>query len=422
MSSPGHPDAVPLAAIVTAATRAIRDYISSAASAGLRRVGARRRGQTGLGGWLKRLTTVALTGLLFGCRGADSARRPFLCLPPVFDGGQRLHPLPAPTVYWLELLLRQHELCWRSPTSANEARVALFGNSAVYGFPLPVEKTFGALLNEHFAANDIPARLFNLAFVNGYQLRDAVILRESLPYRPDVIIYALTLTEFVHRAPFPYTAIAQFFKINGRALRALEDDAPPGLSEPIGRYHSWLAQPGITNWPTDQLRETGAFVRLGVHASAEAFVERLHLPVDRPSAREAARQSQYDCQLTRARCAADFKDWRQWNILAYLQELHETRGVEILIVNWPIAHEPVEDCYSVRYTDAAVAQFNTWLADEVRERGLDYVDLHDLLPADDFVDSVHVTAAGHERVAGAIAQALDPILARRAAGRPPGES
>src|SRR2546426_105394 len=92
--------------------------------------------------WLFSAVLLALTA------ARPVAAAPALCLPPVFDGGRRLHQMPAPRVYWLQLLLRQHELCWRPPARPDELRVVLGGNSAMFGFPLPVEETFGYLLNE----------------------------------------------------------------------------------------------------------------------------------------------------------------------------------------------------------------------------------------------------------------------------------
>src|SRR5262245_5810935 len=96
---------------------------------------------------------------------APAHARPWLCLPPAFDQGRRLHPLPNPDVYWLEIMLRQHELCWRAPRTPNELRVLLLGSSAVYGFPLPVEETLSGYLNDHFARTGTPAHMFNLGFV-----------------------------------------------------------------------------------------------------------------------------------------------------------------------------------------------------------------------------------------------------------------
>jgi len=111
--------------------------------------------------------------LLLGA-ATPALARPSFCLPPVFDRGLRLHPLPAPKVYWLELLFRQHEICWRKPASPDELRVALVGNSAMYGFPLAVEDSFAYRMNDDFVRRGVPAHVFNLGFVTTYQVKDAL--------------------------------------------------------------------------------------------------------------------------------------------------------------------------------------------------------------------------------------------------------
>jgi hypothetical protein len=200
-----------------------------------------------------------------------AAARPWPCLPPVFDGGQRLHPRPAPSIFWLELLMRQHELCWRNPATPGELRVALVGNSVAYGMPLPAEQTFAARLNRHFADRSIPAWLYNLGFVYPYQVRDAVLIHEALRYEPDVLVYTLSLDEFVHLAPFPgkFPVIAKFFEINRRIVDEMNADPPPGLAEPFEMYGEFLAQQGGRFSFLAPLEESGALLRIAARANAE---------------------------------------------------------------------------------------------------------------------------------------------------------
>src|SRR6185503_4423070 len=97
--------------------------------------------------WRSRILP-ALASLMLAAAAAPAGATPRLCLPPAFDGGQRLFSLPSPYVFWLAPLLRQHELCWRRPASPDERRIVLIGNSAVYGYPLEAERTMSAVLNQ----------------------------------------------------------------------------------------------------------------------------------------------------------------------------------------------------------------------------------------------------------------------------------
>jgi GDSL-like Lipase/Acylhydrolase family len=331
-----------------------------------------------------------------------------VCLPPLFEGGARLHPLTDVRLMWLEPLLRQHEVCWRD--QPDEQRVMLFGNSAVFGFPLPVEQSFGALLNAHFAAAHVPAHLFNLAWVYTYQVRDALIMHEALRYDPDVIVYPITLGDMVHVAPMLW--LAGFFESNVEPLTDMAEAPPPGLGEPFARYQSFERGQGIVRRLFNRLRDVGLSLRLMIHRHAVVLTQRIAtLPPE--AAPPAETGGAYDCARTLSLAADRFRDWRDWSMPAYLASLRAHSGAAMLLINWPIAHEPNGECYNVRYSNALVAQFNEWLAAEAQRYGLAYLDLHDLLPPSDFIDSLHITPAGQQRIAARVAAELDPIVLQR---------
>ena len=365
---------------------------------------------------MRRVLFLLLTWL---AGAAPANARPWPCLPPMFEGGQRLHARRV-EVFWLPPLLRQHELCWRVPAAPGELRVGLIGNSSVYGLPLPVELTVGGLLNLRFDASRTPAHFFNLAQVTPYQVRDAVVIQAVLPYQLDVIVYPMTVTEFLHWAPAPYPNYAQFFSANRGLVERMAEAPPAGLEEPFERYRASFDADSAAAFITEPLREIGAFARLAVRIAAGEVRKRLNsLPHPRPSGLPG-RATAYDCDRTRMQNQRDFQNWQRWNILAYLEQLQRERDIPVLVVHWPVAHEPVGDCYNMRFTNALAAEFVDWLAAETRARGLAYLDLHDLLPNVEFIDSLHATALGHRHIADAIAPVLEPILEQRLAraGKP----
>jgi hypothetical protein len=360
--------------------------------------------------------------LLSGWPVAAFCERPRFCLPAFYEGGERLHEFPSPNVFWLQLLLRQHEVCWRRPDSKDEVRIFLYGNSAIFGHPLPVRETLAHLLNERFFATHFPAHVFNLGFVATYQLKDAVIIHESQTYEPGLIIYATSLSDFDHYAPTLWPGLAKLFTSNASEMIQFADEKPAGLSALLEIYRGVVLDPRYGAERATRLRQIGALLRTGVRHHAQTIRHRL-LPGEAPASLDVERrQTQYDCATTKKDFATRYDGWQAWNALAYLQQIQETTGVQVLIVNWPAAHEPVDDCYNVRYPSAAFAEFNQWLQEQATSRGMHYLDLHELLPAEDFVDSLHVSAPGHRNIADAIQPIIESLVKRILEKRGPPET
>jgi hypothetical protein len=356
----------------------------------------------------------ALLAILLATSAGLAAAAPspmWPCLPPIFDHGERLHALPGPSVFRLDFLLRQHEICRR--WIPGEVRIVLAGSSSVYGFPLTTEHTFAHMLNDHFAAAAIPAHVFNLAFVNPYQVRDAVIIDAARSFAPDIIVYPITLAEFSHYAPVFFSTMVKFFGANRTAVLQLAEHPPSGLDEPIRKYATVLNRPNARTSTWNYLQEAGGLLRSALRIHARAVAERLGSVPTSLVNESLQRQTSYDCAKTHALVAQHYRNWQTWNILSYLEELQRSEGIDVVVVAWPLAHEPVDDCYSVRYTEESVEQFDSWVQEESARRGLSFVDLHALLSPELFLDSLHVSAEGHARVAAALESVLDPLIASR---------
>ncbi len=351
-----------------------------------------------------------LSALALLCARPSAAR---VCLPPLFEDGERLHPLIGTQIMWLNPLLRQHELCWRD--KPHEVRIALFGDSAVFGFPLPVEQTFGAAVNRRWDSAAIPAHVFNLAWVFTYNLRDTLILHEALSYQPDIIVYVLTLADLVHAAPALYPIpLVHFFDMNTEALARLIAAPPAGLREPVERYREVAARP-LWLVAKDHMQQLGYLLHAVSHSLAGDLARRLGAQPAPEPLPTRARKTPYDCDQTLSQNALLYEDFERWNPLEDLADIRARRGIGVLVVNAPDAPEPNGACFNRRYGRELFEEYNRWLSAETTRLGLPYLDLHDLLGADDFIDSLHVTAAGHERIAERVAQALEPLVAARRA-------
>jgi hypothetical protein len=362
---------------------------------------------------LRRLSLVLFTATLLAI-DAQIARSQ-ICLPPLVGEQPRLHQLGEVRVFPLELLLRQHEVCWRAPATPDEKRIFAFGNSSIFGFPHSSENSAVGLVNTEFDRLGVPAHLYNLGFVFTYQVKDAVILNESLQYEPDVIVYGVTLDDLRSAAPMPYPALNKFFEGNVRAVDRLAEASPPTLEEPIRLYQKALHDDSRAEALWLDLRRFGTFLRVRAADTAEA-IRKLWFPdLPEPQPTIDRRSANYDCRETMAHFNMWFARWGEWNLLEYLAELKRERGIEVLVVNWPVNRQPRGECYNARYPTTALEQYTGWLERKTRSLGLPYLDLHDALEREDFVDSVHPTRAGQQKVAARLIEPLNRLLESSAA-------
>jgi hypothetical protein len=330
---------------------------------------------------------------------ASSARsEPAFCLPPLYEDGSRLVSAGETRVLWLEPLLRQHEVCWREPASSGESRVFVIGSSGIFGYPYAAGGTAVASINRAFEEQQTPAHLYNLAMMWTYGPKDALILHEAKRFKPDAIVYAVTLDDFYHSSPSGFTPVDTFFLSNSRAVDRAAAASLPGIGEPFELYRRYWRDDAAGESLWRSLRESGRLVRIATRQVAlRARSSWLpHMPAELAPI-EAAGDS-YDCDAVK-RFALHWTNWQDWSLLPWLEQMQREHGTRVLVVNWPVAARPVGDCFNARYPKAGFDAYNAWLERETHERGLAYLDLHDLLAADRFLDSIHPNAEGQSAVA-----------------------
>lgn len=345
--------------------------------------------------------------------GAASTAWSQVCLPPLLGDRPRLQDMDKTGVLWLDLLLRQHEVCWREPAQPEEIRIFAIGNSAIYGFPWPSDLSSIGFVNVAFEQQEIPAHVFNLGLMFTYQTKEAMVLSEALRYEPDFIVYGVTLDDLAHLAPYPYLPVATFFDANSRTVDRLASNPPPTFEEPFRLYRDAQSKDVRPYASWIEFREMGTFARLAVEQTAKALRKKM-FPDFRekiPKIRRGSRR--YRCRDVLPSFEEKYANWREWSMLEYLAQLRTETGVEVLVVNWPVAHEPRGACYNARYPTAAFDEYVDWMEKKAGELELDYLDLHDLLGRREFVDSVHPTVRGQRKVAKHLEAEIITLLEKK---------
>lgn len=316
-------------------------------------------------------------------------------------------------MYSLATLFGQHEACRQSRRETPAERVFLFGNSVVYGHPLRAERSPASFLERDLGELGIAARAFNLAMHYPYQLKTALLVRESLSYAPDAIVYGTAMEEMMHLAPIDDVTLARFFAVNSQRVLAFAAEEPPGLSEPLAAYAAKLEGASRLRLAGRELQELGRLARILVRKHARSVRALLAPSWTPPELREEPKPARYDCAETEAHAALVYANWKTWNVLAYLEQVQRTSGAPVVVVAWPIAERRIGACYNWRLPAALVEDFLAWLEAETRARGLAYLDLHDLLGPGDFFDDLHTTAEANEKIAERLADAVAAALAAR---------
>ncbi len=277
--------------------------------------------------------------------------------------------------------------------SNQEYRVLLLGDSQTWGWLRKPSETLTARLNDaHLSACGKRLRFYNLAYPVPSVIRDFLILREALRYKPDAVIWLLTLNSLTSGS----RSLSQFSD-GGRSSQVLEAyglkryaplfEAPPTF---IGRtlvgQRTRLAK--LTVLEIDGL----LWEATGVDAYFRPFTP---LPVD------VAANDKYRNMSPPVLPSSSMA----FGVLAAAHRL--IGDVPILIVNEPIYVAPGRNSsirYNNHYPRWAYDQYRELLAAKVARQHWHYVDLHDAIPYSEFTNNVaHLTIDGENTLARSVA-------------------
>jgi hypothetical protein len=298
------------------------------------------------------------------------------------------------SLFNLDAMFASHVLTGAKKTP-EEYRVLLIGDSSVWGTLLTPGQTLAGQLNE----SAIPAcgktvRAYNLGYPTISLTKDLMILDQAKQYQPDMVIWLTTLEAL----PRDKQLISPIVANNADRVQTLitKYQLPLNENDPALVKSSALQQTLVS-----QRRAIADLLRLQIYGAlwASTGIDQIY-PED------------YERAQTDLEASDDFHG---------LTSLEGELAFDVLdagmsiVSNTILVNEPMlisdglnsDIRYNFFYPRWAYDEYRQQLAEQAAERNWRYLDLWDLVPANEFTNSaIHLTPAGETLLANTIAEAI----------------
>lgn len=289
----------------------------------------------------------------------------------------------------LDQMLASHVIA--RPKAADEFRVVMLGDSAVWGYLLEPAQTQAACLNrlDLRLADGRAVKFYNLGYPKLSVIKDLLILQKALNYQPDMIIWATTLASVYPSDQLDFELI----KAQYSALAALQEQYHFNLYQWPLAEPDWLSRTfwgqrrEIANWlryqivgigwgATDIDHEIPKFVTPHVSNVSESTDP---LTVNMMSLRRANQIVPEDLSFDVMKAGIDWA---------------KERGLPTLVVNEPIYRSSTSQArWNMYYPKWAYDGYREALRVTAEAQGWAYVDKWDAVSPDMFTDTdFHLTA------------------------------
>jgi hypothetical protein len=289
---------------------------------------------------------------------------------------------------------------------ADEFRVIVVGNSSVWGTLLRPEETLAGQLDAaglHLCGKTV--RVYNLGYPTISLTKDLMVLDYAMRYQPDLVIWPVTLEAF----PLDKQLTSPIVANNADRVDAL-----------IASYH-------LSFEPDDP-----ALVRLDFwdrtligqrRALADLFRLQMYGVLWAATGIDQTYPSDYTPAQTDYEADSSFHDLLPPNLdesrLAFGvldAGMHAAGETPVLLVNEPILVSSGKNSdirYDFYYPRWAYDQWRQMMAEKAIAQNWDYLDLWNLVPADQFTNSaIHLTPAGETLLTGQVRQAISKQTCR----------
>lgn len=295
----------------------------------------------------------------------------------------------AVTVDNLDQLFASHRIAL--PKAADEFRVALLGDSAIWGYLLRADQTQAACINARDLRTDDGRRVraYNLGYPTLTVIKDFLILQRALAHAPDLIIWSTSLASLypsdqldfplilAHREEVSALQARYAFKLDQYPLppRSWQERTFFGQRRAIA---DWLRhQLYAPAWASTRLDHV--LPRFIAPHPVNLLPDDNVLSVNVLRLRQAGRIAPEDLNF---------------DVLSAGVALAAERGIPTVLVNEPIYRNEAHPLrYNTYYPRWAYDDYRAAFAQLAQRQNWRYLDLWDAVPADQFTDTdFHLTA------------------------------
>ncbi len=300
------------------------------------------------------------------------------------------------SLFDLDAMFASHEINGDQKQS-NEFRVLLIGDSSVWGTLLKPEETLAGQLNSaSISACEKNVHAYNLGYPTISLTKDVLLLSYAMKYQPDLIIWLTTLEAFPVEKQIASPIVAN----NQETLNSLQSRYRLELdpNDPAFVKHS----SSIIN----ERRALADLIRLQIYGVmwAATGVDQTY-PVDYEPA-----QTDLEADEKFHEAEPPILDLKSLAINALETGIRIAGDTPIMIVNEPMLISSGKNSdirYNFFYPRWAYDQYRDMMAELSQKNGWNYVDLWDIVPANEFTNSaIHLTPTGESL----LAEKLRPVI------------
>ena len=298
------------------------------------------------------------------------------------------------SLFDLDAMFASHVLTGREK-ARDEYRVLLIGDSSVWGTLLTPEQTLAGQLNQSaISACGKTVRAYNLGYPTISLTKDLLILDQAKQYQPDMLIWLTTLEAFPKDKQLTSPIVAN----NAERVQGLITNYQLPLNA------NDLALVKLSVWEqtfVSQRRAVADLIRLQIYGAlwASTGIDQTY-------------PDNYERAQTDLEANDDFHGLDSLNDALALDVLDAGMTVipDTILVNEPMLISEGRNSdirYNFFYPRWAYDEYRELLSEHAEARNWHYLDLWDLVPADEFTNSaIHLTPTGERLLANKIAEAI----------------